>query len=156
MRALTPQGQVTPSLFFASPRGGVGPSHLHKRGHCILFACWLVGGRGWGWAGRRLCRPPAGEGVGCAPLPGRWGGRKVGRFLRKHRGRRGRLGDPALPGARRGWVRPARRSEPYLGGRRGHLWTERTRFLSGGGRPRGPRRRVEASGGVDVRGGGGS
>ena len=46
---------------------------------------------------------------------GALGGRKVGRFLRKRRGRCGRLGDPALPEARRGWVWPARRSSPTLG-----------------------------------------
>ena len=54
------------------PRGGVGPSHLHKTCHSILFAGRLAGVRGWGWAGRRLCRPPAGC-VWGAPLSGRWG-----------------------------------------------------------------------------------
>ena len=44
----------------ASPRGGVGPSHLHKRCHRILFSGCLAGVRGRGWLGRRLCRPPAG------------------------------------------------------------------------------------------------
>jgi hypothetical protein len=58
--------------------GGVGPSHLHKRGHCILFAGRLAGGRGRGWAGRRLCRSPAGCGDWMrAPAgalgEGRWG-----------------------------------------------------------------------------------
>jgi hypothetical protein len=47
--------------------------------------------RGWmDWAGRRLCRPPAGHGVGGAPLPGR--------FRRKRRGRCGRLGDRSPTG----------------------------------------------------------
>jgi hypothetical protein len=50
----------------------ISPAHLHKRGHSILFAGRLAGGQGRGWAGRRLCRPPAKEGIGCAPLPGRW------------------------------------------------------------------------------------
>ena len=111
----------------ASPRGGVGPTYLHKRCHSVILAGWLAGSRGMGWAGGRLCRPPAGEGGGMRAPVGARGGRKVGRFLRKRRGRCGRLGDPALPG-----------------GRRGDLWTERTRSLSGGGRPRGPRRRMEA------------
>ena len=50
--------------------------------------------------GRPAVVPPAGRGmrVGGVP-PRRWGGRKVGRFL------------PKAPRE----VRPARRSEPYLG-----------------------------------------
>ena len=60
------------------------------------------------------------------------------------------MGRPAVvppAGRGRGWMRPpAAGSEigALPGGRRGHLWTERTRSLSGGGRPRGPRRRMEA------------
>ena len=71
--------------------------------------------------GRPAVVPPAGRGEGGwmrAPV-GALGGRKVGRFLRKRRGRCGRLGDPALPWGR--WVRWG--------------WTERTRSLPGGGRP---------------------
>jgi hypothetical protein len=45
------------------PRGGVGPSHLHKRCHSILFAGRLAGVRGWvgqagGCAARRQVRIP--------------------------------------------------------------------------------------------------
>ncbi len=80
--------------------------------------------------GRPAVVPPAGRGmwVGCAPLSGRWG-------------EGGALSSKA---PREVW--PARRSSPTLGtlgeagseigalpgGRRGHLWTERTRSLSGG------------------------
>ena len=60
--------------------GGVGPSHLHKRGHCILFAGRLAGGRGRGWAGRRLCRPPAGDGVWMRAPAGALGGCRWGAF----------------------------------------------------------------------------
>ena len=51
----------------ASPRGGVGPTYLHKRCHSVIFSGQLAGLRGMGWVGRRLCRPPAGEGVGGVP-----------------------------------------------------------------------------------------
>ena len=50
----------------------ISPTYLHKRCHSVIFSGQLAGPRGRGWAGRRLCRPPAGEGVGCAPIPGRW------------------------------------------------------------------------------------
>jgi hypothetical protein len=64
--------------------------------------------------GRPAVVPPAGRGWGLDARPCRGaGGRKVGRFLRKRRGR---------------------------------VWTERTRSLSRGGRPSGPRRRVAAVG----------
>jgi hypothetical protein len=76
----------------ASPRGGVGLTYLHKRCHSVILAGRLAGLRGMGWAGRRLCRPPAGEG-GLDARPCRGAGGKVGRFLRKRRGRCGRLGD---------------------------------------------------------------
>ena len=103
--------------FFASPRGGVGPSQLHKRCPSIIFAGQLAGVRGMGWAGRRLCRPPAGCVWGRAPVgalgEGRWGA-----FFESAGVRCGRLGDPALPGGRRGWEWPARRSGPYRGWQR--------------------------------------
>jgi hypothetical protein len=73
-----PKTKFKDLAFFASPRGGVGPSHLHKRGHSILFAGRLASLRGRGWAGRRLCRPPAREGgwmrapVGALGGEGRW------------------------------------------------------------------------------------
>ncbi len=107
--------------FFASPRGGVGPSYLHKRCHSIIFAGQLAGVRGAGWVGRRLCRPPAGGGVG-APLPGRWG-RECGAL------------SPKAPRK----VRPARRSEPYrkrAGGGNGRLGDRGP--TGGGSGPDGP------------------
>ena len=52
----------------------ISPTYLHKRCHSVILAGRLAGLRGMGWAGRRLCRPPArGRWVGCAPLPGCWG-----------------------------------------------------------------------------------
>ncbi len=98
---------------WASPRGGVGPAYLHKRCHSIISAGRLAGLRGRGWAGRRLCRPPAGDGLDAPPAGAL--GAKVGRFFRKRRGRCGPRGLDPYREARRGWVRTARRSEPYLG-----------------------------------------
>ena len=68
--------------------------------------------------GRPAVVPPAGRGKGLDARPCRGAGGKGGAAGSE-------IG--AIPG-----------------GRRGHLWTERTRSLSGGGRPRGPRRRMEA------------
>ena len=75
----------------------ISPTYLHKRCHSILLAGRLAGLRGRGWAGRRLCRPPAGEGG--------WG--------RPCRGAGGEGGALSSKAPRE--VRPARRSEPYLG-----------------------------------------
>ena len=79
--------------------------------------------------GRPAVVPPAGRGRGdgCAPLSGRWGEGRWGAFSESAEGGVDGSEIGALPG-----------------GRRGDLWTERTRSLSGGGRPRGPRRRMEA------------
>ena len=90
--SLHPRPGPQSPAFFASPRGGVAPTYLHKRCHSILLAGRLAGLRGRGWVGRRLCRPPAGEG-GWMRAPAGALGEKVGRFLRKRRGRCGRLGD---------------------------------------------------------------
>jgi len=76
----------------------ISPSYLHKRCHSIIFAGQLAGVRGWGWVGRRLCRPPAGCGV-ARPCRGAGEGKGGGAL------------SPKAPRK----VRPARRSEPYLG-----------------------------------------
>ena len=107
----------------------ISPTYLHKRGHSVILAGQLAGPRGRGWVGRRLCRPPAGDvGLGAPPRGGALGGRKVGRFLRK----------------RRGHVRPARRSEPYLGDAEGTCGPRGLDPYREVGGPDGPRRRMEA------------
>ena len=66
----------------ARPRGGVGPTYLHKRCHSVILVGQLGGLRGRGWVGRRLCRLPAGEGgLDARPCRGAGGRWKVGRFL---------------------------------------------------------------------------
>ena len=80
--------------------------------------------------GRPAVVPPAGRGEGGwmrAPV-GALGGRKVGRFLRK----------------RRGHVRPARRSEPYLGDAEGTCGPRGLDLYREVGGPDGPRRRVRS------------
>jgi hypothetical protein len=62
---------------------------------------WLPGWplRGWmDWAGRRLCRPPAGLGNGRAPAGALRGGKCGPRGLDPYREVGGRLGEPALRG----------------------------------------------------------
>ena len=124
-----------------SPPRGVGPSHLHKRCHCITSAGRLAV-PGGGRLGRPAVVPPAGRGSGLgAPLPGRWG--REGGALSSKAPRK---------------VRPARRSSPTgsapgLGAAGsetqpdvGCWWvrTKWTRSLPGGGPPRGQPRRMEA------------
>ena len=50
------------AVLLRPPRGGVGPTYLHKRCQSVIFSGQLAGLRGMGWVGRRLCRPPAGDG----------------------------------------------------------------------------------------------
>ena len=98
--------------FFASPRGGVGPTYLHKRCHSVIFAGRLAGLRGRGWVGRRLCRPPA-RGGGWMRAPARaLAERGWGAFYESAEGTCGRLGDRSPT-----WGTP------------GEVWTERTRSL---------------------------
>ena len=80
-----------------------------------------------GWAGRRLCRPPAGDGGLGAPLPGRWG-RRWGAFFESAEGGAAGSEIGALPGGRRGRCGP-RGLDPYreVGGLEGR---------EGGWRPR--------------------
>ncbi len=54
------------------PPRRVGPSHLHKRCHGILFAGRLAGVRGWGGQAGGCAARRQGVCVG-APLSGRWG-----------------------------------------------------------------------------------
>ena len=104
--------------------------------------------------GRPAVVPPAGRGWGLDARPCRGaGGRKVGRFLRKRRGRvwtertrsLSRGGRPSGPRRRVAAVGRdgVSLSIPRADGL-GKKWTERTRSLPRGGRPRGPRRRVRA------------
>jgi len=62
------------------PRGGVGPSHLHKRCHSIIFAGRLAGVRGWvGQAGGCAARRQGMGEKGSAPA-GALGERRWGAF----------------------------------------------------------------------------
>jgi hypothetical protein len=78
MRALTPQGQVTPSLFLRPPAAGSVP-HIYTKGATAYYSRsgWPVCGGGVGQAGGCAARRH-GKGVGCAPLSGRWGAKEGG------------------------------------------------------------------------------
>ena len=91
------------------PRGGVGPSHLHKKCHSIILAGWLAGVRGRGWAGRRLCRPPAGCVCGRAPV-GALGERRWGAFSES--AEEGSDREDSFPTGR--WVAGSE-NQPYVG-----------------------------------------
>jgi hypothetical protein len=118
------------SVGTASPAAGSVP-HIYTKGATAYYsrAGWSVCGGG---VGRPAVVPPAGRGGGVGRAPagalgeGRWGaffesaeegaaGSEIQPYLGGAGVGCGRLGDPALPGGRRCWVRPARRSSPTWG-----------------------------------------
>ena len=97
----------------ARPCGGVGPTYLHKKCHSVILAGQLAGPRGRGWAGRRLCRPPARE-EGWMRAPARaLAERGWGAFYESAEGGAAGSEIGALPGGRRGMCGP-RGLDPYV------------------------------------------
>ena len=98
-------------LLGAPPRRG--RSHLFTQKVPQRHIGWLAGRSAGEGLGRPAVVPPAGKGRGLDARPCQGaGGERVGRFLRKRRGRCGRLGDRSPT-----WGTPR------------EVWTERTRSL---------------------------